>query len=200
MPARDPHRVVDKSGLKYETIRRAAVLACVPISPSHYLEPMDNQGLQTWQRLKAAYDSLVPSASWATKDGAKLEKDNGPVYHKLAYAMAHTDVDIIFYHSTLEPPLVPFIRRGQWDPASPEPPEFMPGREIGRQDPIHVKVTYDMKLLPGLIQLSRFFRSEISSPKIQSVTSGNKQYYTYRLTASAMLNNEGDKSAVPYVH
>jgi hypothetical protein len=187
------HVVVDKSGVKYATIRRAAVMACVGISPSVDLAPMDDQGVQTWRRLQAAYDAVAPGASWATKDG-------GPVYNKLAYAEAHTAVDIVVYHSTEEPPLVPFIQPWQWDPASPEPPEFMPGREIGRQDPIEITVTFDMKLLPGLIPLSRFFGSEISSAKIQSMTSGGKPYYTYRLVAPATLNNEGDKSAVPYVH
>ena len=185
--------MVDKSGVKYTTIRQAAVMACVAISPSNDLVPMDDQGLQTWQRLQAAYNAVAPTAAWATKDG-------GPVYNKLAYAEAHTGVDIVFYHSTEEPPLVPFIEPWQYDPTSPVPPEFMPGREIGRQDPIEITVTYDMKLMPGLIQLSRFFGSAISGTRIQSVTSGNKQYYTYRLFASATLNNEGDKSAVPYVH
>jgi hypothetical protein len=179
------HFIVDKSGLKYETIRRAAMMACVPISPSNGLMPLDNEGLQAWQRLQAAYDTLVPNAGWATKTA-------GPVYNKLAYAMAHTNVDIMFYHSTQEPPLVPFLEPWQYDPADPDPAEFMPGREIGRQDPIEVTVRYDLKLLPGP---ARFF-----SAKTQSWASGGQQYYTYPLFASAMLNNEGDKSAVPYVH
>ncbi len=156
------HYVVDTSGVKYATIRRAAVLACVGISPSADLAPMNDEGLQTWQRLQAAYDAVAPTASWATKD-------SGPVYNKLAYAEAHTGVLIAFDHSNEEPPLVLFL--DQYDPASPDPPEFMPGREIGRQDAIEITVNYDMKLLPGLIPLSRFFQSEISSPRIQWVTS-----------------------------
>ncbi len=184
------YRVTSKTGVKYEKIKLAAVMACTPISPSHRLAPLSGPGSQIWDRIRAAYGFLAPNSAWATETP-------GPVYNKLAYAMAHTDVDISFYHSGQEPPLRAYTEPYQHDPNDPEPPEFIAdgytGIEIGWQDPIEVTVTYELKLLPGLTRYI-FIR------KAEERISGNKRYFVYPLVASATLNNEGEKSAVPYVH
>ena len=179
---------------KYEKIRSAAVMACMPICPSRDLGLTPPAAAEI---IKRAYGAIVPDADSNARIPRRLE-------NKLAYAMQDgiTEVEIRFYHTSTEPepPL-----QGIWDrPNGGRSPqedrsEFL-FNEIGWQDPITVTVKHKLALLPGPGRfLNRPVRQPDGSPdEISETIDQVGPVYVYPLEASATLGNEGEKSVWPY--
>lgn len=175
--------IIEPGGQKFEQIRRAAALACVPIGPSRNYgigNPGDTAGA-----LYTAYQSLAPAAMVNPRIPQRLAS-------KWAYADAATTIEIRVFHPDVEPPLM------QYPPWLPES-EFTEN-EIGWRDQVQIRVTHHFALLPGPGRLlarraneSRY-RDEIS-PQI----SQQNAVYTIPLTAVATLVPEGEKSVIAYV-
>lgn len=178
--------LVEPGSPKYEKIASAAILACVPISPSKdYKFPLPSEGKQAADLMFAAYTSMAPSSTANQAISARLQ-------HKMAYSMAATEVEIRFYHPNFEPPLICY-----------EPPdgEFQ-DNELGWQDQITVKVTHQFALLPGpgrlLSWIIRRPDGTLTDDKVAQRISKQGNVYVYPITASATLGNEGEKSVLPY--
>lgn len=180
-------------GAKHAKIASAALMACMPISPSRNVGiPLSGSGLTGADLIDRAYHALSPRAARNAAIGSRLR-------NKLAYATAATEVEIRFFHSNAEPPLVPYPELHE-PIRSTDPEEFVYGREMGWQDPITVKVTHHMALLPGP---GRFLAREVQRPdgrpdEVAARIRRMGNVYTYPLTASATLGNEGEKSVKPY--
>jgi hypothetical protein len=165
-------------GRKYEKIASAAMMAVVPICPSQRLAsslPGNWPGLR--DLMMAGFHGIAPQ----TASGENAIKNR--LTNKLAYAVAHTEVDVRFFHANAEPPLNEAWGRG------PDPEEYRIGRELGWQDPITVSVRHEMAMLPGPATL--FVRAR-----------RREGYYVYPLAASATLGLEGEKittTVAPYV-
>jgi hypothetical protein len=117
--------------------------------------------------------------------------------NKLLYSSRATEVEIRFYHTNREPPLVPYpppIWSHLYDRFHP-PFEFQLN-EVGWQDPVTVTVRHELALLPGPGHL--LFR--YSEPGVRQATEYGGTCYVYPLEATATLGNEGQKPMVPYVH
>ena len=178
---------IEPGSSKYNKIASAAILACVPVSPSR------NLGLETPATasqmnsvLKTAYGTLASSSGSNSQTGPRLD-------HKLAYAIENTDVEIRFYHKNQEPPLKTYFL--------PEDPGEFYFNEVGWQDTITVTVNYQFPLLPGPGRLlARYVTGSSGTDKVAEAIQKHKGVYTYPLTASATMGNEGEKSVVPYVY
>jgi len=125
--------VVEPGSPKYDKIASAAVIACMPISPSRDLGlglPGESQGAA--EIIKALYQAMVPGSDQNPRIPRRLE-------NKLAYALQATQVEVRFYHTHRypEPPLVSYPHLD--DDLTDFTVEFMPN-EIGWQDLITVTV------------------------------------------------------------
>jgi hypothetical protein len=181
-------------GAKFNTIQRAAALACLPIAPSRDLG-LANPGDQTTQAVVSVFSALSPTGSSNSRMPTRLA-------NKWAYAAQATQVKINAFHRRYgaegssyrdEPPL--------WDsnPFNPDAPFKF--NEIGWRDEITVTVTHQFALLPGPGRLlaqraNQSTRRDTISPLIQKAG----DVYYLPLTASATLVPEGEKSRVPYVY
>lgn len=178
---------------KHQKIRSAALMACMPICPSRDLGlSLSGQGLTGANLIEQAYRSLAPVPASNPATSRRLR-------NKLAYVAAATEVEVRFFHSNAEPPLVPYPEMHQ--PIRPtDPVEFVTGHEIGWQDPITVTVTHYMALLPGPGRLlARETRQPDGRPdEVAARIRREGSVYTYVLTATATLGNEGEKSVKPY--
>lgn len=183
--------LVEPGSPKYDKICSAAVMACMPISPSRDVGlSLSGQGPAAAAIVKTAYAALAPGASSNAAVPRRIE-------NKLAYAMANTSIELRFYHPNSEPlnnwqlmhygvPLGVRPLGGAYNiPDHSE--EFQPN-ELGWQDQITVKVNYSLALLPGPGRL-------LAGTGVQHIQ-GN--VYTYPLSASATIGNEGEKSMFPY--
>ena len=131
--------VVASSGPKYEKVRAAAVLACLPISPSRDLgATLSAQAVAAADSTVAAYRAITA----ATTTDAKLSER---IRNKLAYAMANTAVTIRFFHGSRDPAENPLGA----DFASPRLGAYFRGNEVGWRDPITVTAVHRLALLPG---------------------------------------------------
>ncbi|GAB6165570.1 hypothetical protein JCM19992_15700 [Thermostilla marina] len=171
---------------KYEKIASAAILACLPIAPSRDLGfGIPNNWMRAHDVLQRTYALNVPEYSVNSRVSRRLE-------NKLAYAARATEVEIRFFHSNREPPLVPYG-------VGPDVTEFA-YNEIGFQDPITVTVRHYMALLPGP---GRLLAKTVESSEggVDTVAASIQQIdglYVYPLEASIVLGNEGEKSVLPY--
>ena len=136
---------------------------------------------------QSAYSTLAPSSQGNAAVPARLD-------HKLAYAWNNTAVELRFFHKNQEPPLIPY----------PEVPPVLPGdgvhfyaNELGWQDAITVKVTHQLALLPGP---GRLLFSGAANSNQRIAKQNNGQFYTYPLSASITMGNEGEMSMVPYAY
>lgn len=186
---------IPAGGQKFERVRQAAALACVPIAPSRDLggpSPADG----TSQSLVTMFTAFSPTATTNPRVPQRLA-------NKWAYANAFTNIDIRTFHRRNgqtsidlwdEPPL--------WnlEPATRE--GYYKSNEIGYRDQIRVTVYHQFALLPGPGRLlarraNESVRTDTLSPRIQS--RGNS-LYTIQLSATATMIGEGEKSVRPYVH
>lgn len=178
--------LVQPGSLKYAKITSAAVLACAPISPSRDLGYGADAG-GAGAVLKAAYADMAPGSRSNAAVPRRLD-------NKLAYALNNTSVEIRFFHKNLEPPLVTYFE-------PPDPGEFY-FNEIGWQDPVTVKVKYNLALLPGP---GRLLARYVAGPsgqadKVSEGINNRGAFYSYPLSASITMCNEGEKSVIPYVY
>jgi hypothetical protein len=175
---------------KYTKIASAAVLACMPISPSRSLGAvLSAQDAATAAIIETAYAALAPNSTANPSTNSRIE-------NKLAYAAANTVVEIRFCHSNLEPPL-----NQQWNGPyniAPYPDEFQ-FNELGWQDQITVTVKHNLALLPGPGRLLARYVAGIGGQQ-GSATNVYSDLYTYPLVASATIGNEGEKPVIPYVY
>jgi hypothetical protein len=183
---------IDPSGDKYDKIKAAAVLACMPISPSRDVGLGDAGRPHMAAAIKNAYGTLAPSSSANSKIGPRID-------HKLAYAIKNTQVEIRFFHKNEEPPLQSYDLGDDINDL-PLHQNFYPN-EIGWQDTITVKVIYNFPLLPGPGRLLAKFAPrpggrDLTAESIQK----NGGVYTYPLEAESTIGNEGEKSSVPYLY
>ncbi len=171
---------------KFNKIASAAVLACVPISPSRDVGLPAPAAAAMDSVLKEAYGTLAPSSGTNAAIGPRLD-------HKLAYAMQNTDVQIRFYHKNQEPPLETY--------GLPEDPGEFYFNEVGWQDTITVTVKYRFPLLPGPGRLlARYVVGPGGTDKVAASIQKQGGIYTYPLQAAATIGNEGEKSVVTYVY
>jgi hypothetical protein len=184
--------LIEPGSPKYQKIASAAVLACVPISPSRDVGLGAPSADQMDAVLKNAYGILVPSSSSNTKIGSRID-------HKLAYAIQNTQVEIRFFHKNQEPPLETYDL-GDDINNPPVHPNFYPN-EVGWQDTITVKVKYQFPLLPGPGRLlTKYVARPGGQDKVAESIQKSGSVYTYPLEAEATIGNEGEKSAVTYVY
>ncbi len=175
--------LVSPGSPKYQKIASAAVLACAAISPSRDLGfSVPGGAPNIGPTLKSAYAALAPSSQSNAAVPGRLD-------HKLAYAWNNTSVELRFYHKNQEPPLIAYT----WiAPVLPNDGFHFYANEIGFQDVLTVTVTHQLALLPGPGRLLfHGINQNISSQN-------NGQFYTYPLTASISMGNEGEMSMVPY--
>ena len=171
---------------KFTKIASAAILACVPISPSRDLGLGAPTAAEMDAVLKNAYGTLSPSSSSNSAIGPRLDR-------KLAYAMLNTDVQIRFFHKNQEPPLQTYFE--------PDDPGEFYFNEVGWQDPITVTVNYQFPLLPGPGRmLARYVVGPGGTDSVSAAIQNHGGVYTYPLQASATIGNEGEKSVVTYVY
>ncbi len=175
-------------GPKYSKIAVAAALAVMPICPSRDLGlALPGNAGPPAAILNAVYRRNVPDYDLNPRIAQRL-------LNKLAYAWNFTNVEVRFFHSNREPPLIP-----QFLP--PDPNEFYTN-ELGFQDSVTVTVRHDMALLPGP---GRFLARPTPSPGGgPDMTAQGIQrrggIYVFPLTATITLGNEGEKSVVPYTY
>ena len=177
--------IVQSGSAKYDKIAQAAVMACIPISPSRDVGAnLSSQGQTMAESLASAYYVSSPSS----KDNAAIPRR---IRHKLAYAMAHTTVEMKFFHKNSEPPLMTHYLGNDIG-------EFY-SNEIGWQDQIAVTVRHDLALLPGP---GRFLAKHIvgEDDKVSDTIRHQGEVSTYPLSASAVISNEGEKPLIPYIN
>ncbi len=175
-------------GPKYTKIASAAALALMPICPSRDLglSLPPNAGPPA-AILQTIYRQNVPDFDRNPRIARRL-------VNKLAYALNFTDIEVRFFHSNQDPPLIPYLLPN-------DPGEFY-ANELGFQDSVTVTVRHDMALLPGPGRfLARPVVSSDGRPDTaaQNITLRNG-IYVYPLAASITLGNEGEKSVVPYTY
>lgn len=188
---------VDPVGHKYNKIRFAAVQACLAICPSR------DVGADRGALGNDVGDSLVKAAEIWSPQLLKNPKVSDRIKNKLAYSLANTSVRIFVRHRLSDPPLLPYLIPPYLD-------EFAPG-EIGWNDQILVTVTHQFALLPGpgrlLARQTAQPGQTASDPGAGTSMTGDTTASsiqlvggvpTYRLTATAMLHSEGEKSLIPY--
>ena len=178
--------LIAPGGPKYSKILSAAALAVMPICPSRDLGlSLPANAGQPAAILQAVYRQNVTDFDRNPRIAQRL-------VNKLAYAMNFTDIEVRFFHSNQDPPLMPYLLPN-------DPGEFYPN-ELGFQDSITVTVRHDMAMLPGP---GRFLARPLASPggrpdvTAQNIRNRNG-IYVYPVSASITLGNEGEKSVVPY--
>jgi hypothetical protein len=191
----DMSSVENGDSYKYDRIWRAAVLACLSISPSR--DALGGQGAgilggtdidEGLQRFYPAFDQSSQSNS---RIATRLE-------NKAAYSMLATSVRLTFEDRNSEP------REGTrtYNPIAHPIVEYYPS-EVGWQDPITVTVTHHFALLPGPGRmLDRLLVRQDGAPDrvSEAIDEADNGVYTTPLTASATMTAEALMSVRPYVH
>lgn len=182
---------------KYDKIRLAAATSVMSVCPSRDTGMvLDGEGELAAITLLKTYAALSP---------ASVENTQIPVriYNKLAYALRNTNVLIEirhrntdYRHRTNEPPLAHYDIRPYRD-------EFQ-FNEIGYQDQIVVTVQHAFALLPGPGRLlSRNTpRPDGYAAQIDQVAQQTRRengVFTYPVSATVRLNNEGEKPVLAYI-
>ena len=204
---------INPNSLKVRKIFTAAVLACMPISPSAALPSNPSQVAIVPGRLIETYLGMAQNLSGNPKSTERLT-------NKLNYAAGHTRLQMSCYHPNDEPDVA---LRADYDPvAQVVPASFTYGEqgqsaptsyihywrpfrefrsnEVGWQDAITVTVSHDMALfgpiwpLAGMISMIPGSATHVYGPvaRVGEVT-------VCTLTAQATLGLEGEKSSIPYV-
>ncbi len=184
--------IVSPGSTKFEKIRSAAILACLPIAPSRSVAQQGGGGqnspvAQAAPVLAAAYMAVSPQSASNPKIGQRLA-------NKLAYSLNNTQVQLTFVHKSGEPPLTTWF-------VPADVGEFY-ANEVGWQDELQVTVWHRLALLPGP---GRLLFSKAASPTgapdlvSSQIQQQGSDLYTYTLSASASLGNEGEKWVLSYV-
>lgn len=176
-------------GPKAEKIRLAAVLALMSICPSRDIGiTMDDTGFAATAAIERTYQAMSPATAGNTRIPTRLR-------NKLAYALHNTNVEIEVRHKDSEPPLI-----RPWPDAS----EFE-DNEIGWQDQLIVTVNHNFALLPGpgrfLAKQTPRRDTDAVSPRdavAERIRRANG-IFVYPMSATVRLNNEGQKSVLPYI-
>jgi hypothetical protein len=179
--------LIEPGSEKYGKITTAAGMALLPICPSRDVGLSLPAGASyPMSVIESAYEGIAPSSTANAKIPVRLR-------NKLAYAMAHTSLQVRFYHKNTEPPLMTYLKPydiGQFY-----------ANELGWQDTVTVTVYHDLALLPGpgrlLAKPTRRPDGSIDEVSQHIQQSGN--VYTYPLKASATMGNEGEIPVIPYV-
>lgn len=178
----------DPASPKFQKIMAAAVLGVMPVCPSRDLGLTypASSGMAV-DLLRQAYYVNVPAAANNPRIPQRLA-------NKMAYGLTATEVELRFFHSNREPPLLPYM-------IEDDVYEFRPN-ELGFQDAVTVTVTHHMALLPGPGRfLSRPVRRPDGSPDlVAQKIEHHLGLATYPLTASVTLGIEGEKSVIPYTY
>ena len=200
------YKITVSSTTKWNKVRLAAAMACMPISPSRdgaATEASDTP--QIGSNLQAVYAAMAPDSTSDSRVSQRL-------LNKLWYSWQHTYIGdkesdgqtytVTFYHKKSEPPLVQHNPgdsiKGERDPKFND---FHPPYEIGWQDPMVITVTHDLALLPGPGRLlAKFVKSPTGNEDTvaKTIAAQNTSIYTYPLKAQAMLSNLGEKSVARY--
>ncbi|MBC8357028.1 MAG: pilus assembly protein [Planctomycetes bacterium] len=174
---------------KFEKIRLAAASALMSICPSRDTGiTMDGNGAAAAAALDRTYMAMSPAAENNTRIPTRLQ-------NKLAYALHNTNVEIEVRHKNSEPPLI-----RPWPAAS----EFE-DNEIGWQDQLIVTVNHNFALLPGpgrfLAKPAPRQDTDVVTPRdaVAERIRRENGIYVYPMSATVRLNNEGQKSVLPYV-
>lgn len=174
-------------GEKYSKIRQAAVLAVMSQGPSRDLGyTLDSHGEQTAFALADLYRGL-------DSDSASNSLIEQRLRNKLAYSYANTNVEVEFWHRVgpyfdhQDPPL-------QVEYEIPPYLEEYYQNELGWQDHITTKVTYNVPLLPGPLRL---FANGARIGEA-SRTDVNGQTYVFEVAAMATLVSEGEKPLISH--
>lgn len=174
---------------KFEKIKFAAVLGCMPVAPSR------DVGADASLRGNDAARSIQRAALIYAPNLAANPRFDDRIRNKLAYALANTEVDIEFRHKENEPPLQTYL-------IEPYPDEFLPG-EMGWHDQVLVTVTHHFALLPGpgrlLARRTPPYGSGSAVDPVADRIQSNAGVYVYSMTTTARLYNEGQKSRMTYV-
>ena len=186
--------VVAPQGPKYEKIYTAAVLACMPISPSRDLGLSPEGGGPTIAAaIKKAYRSMSPGSAGNPRISPRID-------NKLAYAMRNTWIEVRFFHANTEPPLRDYslwVRDDRGEGIGYRE------NELAWRDPITVTVHHNMALLPGPGRFLARTEPRMDRDEVAETIQGagtDDGVYKYPLVATATLGNEGEKSVIPYVH
>jgi hypothetical protein len=175
--------VIQPGSPKYNKITSAAAMALMSICPSRDVGvTLPSQDSAAADVLKTAYSAFLPASTSNSAISGRIE-------HKLAYALANTTVELRFYHQNSEPPLATY---GLASDAG----EFY-ANEIDWQDEIEVTVRHNFALLPGP---GRFLAQHLAgSDPVADAISNQGGVYTYPLSASATIGNEGERPLLSYV-
>ena len=174
---------------KFEKIRLAAASALMSICPSRDTGiVIDDPGLAAAGALERTYLAMSPASAGNTRIPARLQ-------NKLGYALHNTSVEIEVRHKDAEPPLI-----RPWPGAS----EFE-DNEIGWQDQLIVTVHHNFALLPGpgrflakpTPRRDTYFAS--SRDAVAERIRRENGIFVYPMSATVRLNNEGQKSVLPYI-
>ncbi len=180
---------VTPEGPKYHKIQQAAVLACLPLAPSR------DVGFRVAPADQAAAAAVIAVYRGLDRESAENARIAARLANKLAYSAANTEIEIEFVHR-MGPP-------GEWrDPPLglrydlPHDRDEFHANEMGWQDPITVRVTHHLALLPGPGRLL----ARAASPRdaISAHVQRRGAVYVWPITASATLGNEGDKPLKSY--
>ena len=181
--------LVEPGGAKYEKIRLAAVMGCMPVAPSRDLGLSVPDEAQA-QVIQALYASMVVGSDRNARIPLRLR-------NKLAYSQDPrvTQIEIRFFHPNSEPPLPK-----QYLINSGEEGELPNQNEIGWQDPVTVTVSHNLALLPGPGRLlNRWVQQpDGSADRVAEKIDQIGGVYFYPLEASVTMGNEGERSVIPY--
>ncbi len=214
--------------VKISVIRRAAVLACIPIAPSR------DTGFTLSSKYVGVHTALdnAFSALAGEKSAAPPEAVSRRLRNKLAYSMANTFIEAEFFHPSDEIALQKYDAYYQVNPTyldrqvliSTEPGCNDPdcttdvyyhqdyqgealsfqANEMGWQDVITIHVRHNLALLPGPGRLlSRFVHgtsdgNDKIAQTIETNTQSKETLYTWPLFASASASIEGEKPILRY--
>lgn len=204
---------------KARKIFTAAVLGCLPISPSAAVPsaPSDVLLLNT-DRLIATYQGIAQNLSGTPASAGRLQ-------NKLNYAASHTRIELRAYHQN-ESPDVPLLEGvDRYDPVARMIPRFSNGvvvgydyywrpfdefrpNELGWQDTITVTVRHDLALfgsagiLSSMVSMIPRVATSVYGPiTVSEWASGpqtTRKLTLCTVTALATLGLEGEKCSIPY--